>query len=165
VKGSIVTRYPVEDAPLTHAVWQRLTPTERSVIAKIDADRLAWEREGMAPRFAAAMDEATYSTRNRFRLWETLIRQLENGFPPYGYMIDLYFNDLISRDNLDGIMSNHPVLAEGELGRLLTELDRRFDQATDFDGGAERHRWTSRFDDGQLSARWFRRPRELPWEH
>jgi hypothetical protein len=152
------------DAPRTQAVWQRLTPIERSVIEQIDADRLARERKGMAPRFAEALVEPTYSVRKRLRLWESLIRRLEEGFPTDGYLIDLYFNDLANRDSLDSIMADWPVLA-GELGSLLTDLDRRFDQATEFDGGAERQRWTARFDRDRLSARWFRRPRELPWEH
>jgi hypothetical protein len=154
-----------EDAPRTEAVWQRLTPAERSAIEQIDADRLERERSAMAPRFAAALHEPTYSVRNRFRLWEHLIRRLEQGFPDDGYLIDLYFNDLSNRDSFDSIMAAWPGLATGELGSLLAELDRRFDDATEFDGGAERQRWTSRFDTDRLSARWFRRPRELPWEH
>jgi hypothetical protein len=151
------------DAPQTAAAWQRLTPAE--LAERIDVARLELERAAASPRAAAALAEPTYSVRNRFRFWELLIRQLEGGFPPYGYMIDLYFNDLITRDNLGVILAEHPALAEGELGRLLAHLDRRFEQATDFDGGAERRRWTSRFDEARLNDRWLRRPRDLPWEH
>ncbi|WP_155374453.1 hypothetical protein [Catellatospora vulcania] len=154
-----------DDAPATETAWTRLTPAERASIERIDAERLERERAGMAPRFAAALLEPKYSVRNRFRLWEHLIRRLEQDSLDDGYLIDLYFNDLASRDSLGTMVEAHPELASGELGSLLAALDRRFDAATDFDGGAERRRWTSRFESEQLGPRWSRRPRELPWEH
>ncbi len=154
-----------DDAPATEAAWTRLTPAQRMAIERIDAERLERERAGMAPRFAAALTEPKYSVRNRFRLWEHLIRRLEQHSLDGSYLIDLYFNDLASRDSLGTIIDAHPELAAGEPGSLLAALDRRFDAATGFDGGAERRRWTSRFESEQLSPRWSRRPRELPWEH
>lgn len=154
-----------DDAPATEAAWTRLTPAERTSIERIDAERLRRERAGMAPRFADRLLEPKYSVRNRFRLWEHLIRRLEQDGLDDGYLIDLYFNDLASRDSLGTTLDTHPALATGELGTLLATLDRRFDAATDFDGGAERRRWTSRFESEQLSPRWSRRPRALPWEH
>ncbi|GAB4046994.1 hypothetical protein [Catellatospora paridis] len=154
-----------DDAPATEAAWTRLTPAERTSIERIDAERLERERAGMSPRFAAVLREPKYSVCSRFRLWEHLIGRLEQDRLDDGYLIDLYFNDLASRDSLGLILEAHPELADGELGSLLGALDRRFDAATAFDGGAERRRWTSRFESEQLSPRWSRRPRELPWEH
>ncbi|MEV0458109.1 hypothetical protein [Catellatospora methionotrophica] len=154
-----------DDAPATETAWTRLTAAERTTIERIDAERLHRERAGMSPRFADRLLEPQYAVRNRFRLWEHLIRRLEQDGLGDGYLIDLYFNDLASRDSLGTILEAHPELAAGELGTLLTSLDRRFDAATDFDGGAERRRWTTRFESEQLSPRWSRRPRTLPWEH
>ncbi|MFC7242437.1 hypothetical protein ACFQO7_08075 [Catellatospora aurea] len=154
-----------DDAPATEAAWTRLTPAERASIDQVDAERLERERAGMAPRFAEALIEPKYSVRNRFRLWEHLIRRLEQDRLDEGYLIDLYFNDLTSRDTLGTLLDAHPELAAGELGPLLAALDRRFEAATEFDGGAERRRWTSRFESEQLSPRWSRRPHRLPWEH
>ncbi|WP_144127726.1 hypothetical protein [Catellatospora sichuanensis] len=154
-----------DDAPDTEAVWPRLTRAEQATIEQVDADRLERERAAMAARLAAALPEPRYAVRNRFRYWEHLVRRLEQRTLGDGYLIDLYFNDLANRDSLDTILVAHPGLAAGQLGPLLAALDRRFDAATEFDGGAERRRWTSRFDSAQLSPRWLRRPRELPWEH
>jgi hypothetical protein len=154
-----------EDAPRTEAAWARLTPGELAAIEQLDAVRLHRERAAMAPRFAERLREPTYSVRNRFRQWEHLVRRLESGQLDEGYLIDLYFNDLSNRDSIDVVLAVNPELAAGELGPLLAELDRRFDAATDDDGGAERRRWTSRFESADLSARWSRRPRQLPWEH
>ncbi|WP_203697465.1 hypothetical protein [Catellatospora coxensis] len=154
-----------DDAPATEAAWTRLTPAERTSIERVDAERLERERAGMAARFAAALTEPKYAVRNRFRLWEHLIRRLEQDRLDDGYLIDLYFNDLANRDTLGTVLDAQPGLATGELGSLLAELDRRFEAVTEFDGGAERRRWTSRFESEQLSPRWSRRPRRIPWEH
>ncbi|MEU7820050.1 hypothetical protein [Catellatospora sp. NPDC049133] len=154
-----------EDAPATEAAWTRLTPADHASIEQVDAERLERERAAMAPRFADALTEPKYSVRNRFRLWEHLIRRLEQDSLDESYLIDLYFNDLTSRDTLGSVLDAHPELAAAEPGSLLAALDRRFEAATVFDDGAERRRWTTRFESEQLSPRWSRRPRRLPWEH
>jgi hypothetical protein len=154
-----------EVSPDTEEVWQHLLPGLLGQIRLIDQEVLAVQRANLSPDVAATISEPTYSLRNRFRYWEELVWNMANGWAGRGrYFVDEYVNNLDSRDSIDEILARLPATAGDALGPLLRELDQRFQQGTTYDGGTELQPWVARLRKGvQLSERWYRKPRVIPW--
>jgi hypothetical protein len=152
-------------APDTEEAWQHLSPGLLDLIHLIDEEVLAAQRATLSPEVAATISEATYSLQNCFRYWEELVRNIENDWGQQeSYFVDEYVNNLDSRDNIDQILARLPATAGDTLGPLLRELDQRFYQGTTYDGGIELQPWVARLRQGvQLSERWYRKPRVIPW--
>lgn len=152
-------------APETEATWQRLPSEVLDVIRQSDAEALAAQRASISPEAAAKIEEATYTLKNRFRYWEEMVRSLESAWLPRGrYFIDEYINNLDSRDSIDRIVAALPSFIEEALRPLLRELDQRYHQHTEFDGGEELKPWVSRIRNGALlNDRWYRKPLVIPW--
>jgi hypothetical protein len=90
---------------------------------------------------------------------------MEADWLPRGrYFIDEYVNNLDSRDGIDRVLAGLPEVVGVALRPLLHELDQRFLNFTTPDGGAELRPWVARLREGvQLSERWYRKPRVIPW--
>lgn len=155
-----------EVAPETEARWQRLSSDVLDLIKIADLDLLAAQRAAVAPEVAPKISEPTYSLRNRFRYWEELIRNLEADWGPTGrYFIDEYINNLDSRDSIDRALAALPPVVTDALEQLLSDLDLRFNVVTIHDDGVELRPWVARLRRGpDLSGRWYRRPRVIPWK-
>ncbi|WP_067830960.1 hypothetical protein [Actinomadura kijaniata] len=152
------------DTPLTtDDVWPSLSADQLAAIRAVDEDRLALERSRLPERTARSLSEPVYSVRERFRSWERLVRFLERE-PEEHYFVEAYTNELESRDQLDRVMADHPVLARGPAAELLNDLDARFRAVTVEDGGAALRPYVRALGEGQaLGERWYRRPRRATW--
>ena len=92
----------------------------------------------------------------RLGAWESLVNRLVAGWPPDGWYPAAYYReDLETRDQLaDGLPKS--------VMQALAEVDRRFAEATEDDGGRALIAAT-----GPVPAGWWWRrvPRPLPWEN
>lgn len=159
-------RHWSEVAPDTENTWRQLTNEVVDAIRQADEDVLELQRSSVSSEVAAKIDEATYSLQNRFRYWEEMVRSMANGWLPRGhYFIDEYLNNLDSRDSIDRVLEVLPKQVGVALHPLLHTLDQRFMQYTAPDGGVELRPWVARLREGaQLSERWYRKPRSIPWK-
>jgi hypothetical protein len=160
----------MNETPATDSAWERLTAGQLAVVSAVDEERLALERSRLPESTARLITEPVYSVRSRARSWERLIVRMENDWAPDGrYVVDEYINDLESRDGLDRIMADRPVLGAGPLPDLLAHLDERFRRRTVPDGGAALRPYYRRLERASasggeaLNERWYRRPIVIPW--
>ncbi|MEU2619933.1 hypothetical protein ABZ642_17675 [Streptomyces sp. NPDC007157] len=155
-------------APESGAVWQTLPQPVLDAVGRCDAARLEVERARVAPHLRERITTPVYSVADRFASWERLVRRMEADRPDGDdyYPISAYGNDLDSRDNLDEVMNTLPAAArDGALGRLLAELDARFDAASAPDPEGSLRPWVRPTKDhAQLPDRWCRKPLRAPWD-
>ncbi|WP_433300388.1 hypothetical protein ACQP2F_02955 [Actinoplanes sp. CA-030573] len=90
--------------------------------------------------------------------WESSVTRLIEGWPPDGwYPAEYYREDLETRDSLDP--------APEELASALTEIDRRFADATIDDGGRALAAATGPLPRAAHKWWWHRIPQALPWQN
>ncbi|MGH3827460.1 MAG: hypothetical protein ACRDQX_09855, partial [Pseudonocardiaceae bacterium] len=81
------------------------------------------------------------------------------------YLIDEYVNDLDIRDALERLRAQLPTEARSGFDNLLHQLDERFRDVTEDDGG-EALRWRLNEPATATALRawwWQRRPTTVPW--
>ncbi|MFI6487666.1 hypothetical protein [Streptomyces sp. NPDC050564] len=115
------------------------------------------------------MTVPVYSVADRFASWERVVRRMEPGWSSEDfYPISAYANDVDSRDSLDELMQGLPTeVREGALGRLLAELDARFDAASVPDPERSLRPWvrpTKEKPEAELGEWWKRKPVHEPWD-
>lgn len=153
------------DNPLTERLWAGLDAEELAHIAAVDAERLEYEREGLAEQFRHNLTTPTYALKNRFAMWETLAYKMGNHWPPDGYyLIDEYVNDLFNRAETATAIGKLPPALQAKLNAVLFTIDEQFNRLTVADGGAELDRWGQRRPADVPPALWERHPINLPWE-
>ncbi|MFC3494525.1 hypothetical protein [Glycomyces rhizosphaerae] len=153
------------DNPLTERLWAGLDAEELAHIAAVDAERLEYEREGLAEQFRHNLTTPTYALKKRFAMWETLAYKMGNHWPPDGYyLIDEYVNDLFNRAETATAIGKLPHALQAKLNAVLFAIDEQFNRLTVPDGGAEFDRWGQRRPADVPPALWERRPINLPWE-
>lgn len=147
-------------------LWVTLDATDLNFIHRIDSERLAIERERLPTRRRDSLKTPTYSLKNRFNMWESLIHRMEGRWEPSGYyLIDEYLNDLTSRSTLAEILHDAPSGTREKMEETLATLDKRFFDQSEFDQGAELGRWRSAKPAAIIDFLWERRPINLPWDH
>ncbi|MGH4029385.1 hypothetical protein ACQB60_10670 [Actinomycetota bacterium Odt1-20B] len=155
-------------APDSQAVWEGLPSLVREAIVRCDAEQLAVERSRVAPHLRASIVEPVYSVAHRFASWERVVRRMEPGWSSEKfYPISAYSNDLDSRDSLAETMRSLPAEArEGELGKLLAQLDARFRAQSVPDPEGSLRPWVRPTDErpeAGLGEWWRRKPIREPW--
>ena len=158
---------PAIPTPLVDTYLEHLDPLSEPALAEIDADELEKQRARVAPWGAERLVESTRSVGNRLRAWEQLSARLatfgqtEDDY----YLIDEYVNDLDIRDALERLRAQLPAEARTGFDALLNQLDQRFREVTQDDGGESLH-WRLNEPASATAARawwWQRRPVRLPW--
>lgn len=146
------------------ALYANLTPTEREVVAELDAQRLELERSGLSPEVAAQVTTPIYGVLACLRMWDHLVRDMESAWADCDYyMVYEYLNILDVRSSINEYLDKMPVRLQHKLRRLVTDLDNRFREVTEYDGGAELRTYSKRLKDGtELGWWWFRKPNVLP---
>ena len=153
--------------PLVDSYLDHLDPVSEQALTTIDAGELKQERARVALRIAERLVQPTHSVGNRLRAWERLSTRLatfghtEDDY----YLIDEYVNDLDIRDALSRLRGQLPVKSRTMFDTLLRQLDQRFRDVTEDDGG-EALRWRLNEPASATAARdwwWQRRPTKLPW--
>lgn len=136
-------------------------------MAKIDAYELAQERARVAPWIAERLTQPSRGVGKRLRAWERLGARLavfDQTADDY-YLIDEYVNDLDIRDALERLSAQLPAESRPVFDNLLHQLDQRFRDVTEEDGG-EALRWRLNEPATATALRpwwWQRRPTKLPW--
>jgi hypothetical protein len=133
------------------------------MISVLDLQRLALEKEGMVPEHAAQVEKPIYGVLSSFKMWETLIHDME-GWPGEDYyMVYEYLNDLTVRDGLEEYCEALQGPARTQFTRTLDRLDERFHAVTREDGGAELAQYWRPLAEGNETGWWWtRRPNDLP---
>ncbi|NRQ32553.1 hypothetical protein HII36_11985 [Nonomuraea sp. NN258] len=132
------------------------------MIRVLDLERLAVERGRVAPEDAGRIQEPVYGVLHSLRMWEVLIRDMEEGWP-YRYLVYEYINDLTVRDGLDEYGEALRGTVRDKFAGALERLDARFRAVTREDGGAELARYWRPVAEGRETRWWWaRRPEELP---
>ncbi|WP_157111841.1 hypothetical protein [Nocardia beijingensis] len=148
----------------TEDLWATLDPQDEVFIAAVDEARLATERQRLPEQRRTLLKTPTYGLKNRFSMWESLVRRMEQNWAPSGYyLVDEYLNDLSSRSALSEILADAPDTTRTKLSQALSALDERFFQNTVVDGGIELGRWRANRPPNILPFLWERKPRHLPW--
>jgi len=120
---------------------------------------------------AVAADKAVRDATTRLGAWESMVSRLVEGWPPDGwYPAEYYREDLGTRDELATAADVLPEPARDQVVQALAEVDRRFAEATEDDGGHALAAETGPAPAG-LSSRpgnvdrwWWRRiPNPPPW--
>jgi hypothetical protein len=87
-------------------------------------------------RLAAEGAEPFRNAITHLGAWESMTSRLTEGWPPDGwYPAHYYREDLQTRDELAAITATLPEPARTEFAEAVAEVDRRFADATDDDGG------------------------------
>ncbi|WP_219464491.1 hypothetical protein [Nonomuraea rhizosphaerae] len=141
-----------------------LTPDERQMVSVLDLQRLAVEREGLAPEYAAQVKEPVYGVLSSLKIWECLISDMEEWSRGQDrYMVYEYINDLTVRDGLEEYCGALSGMARTKLISALDRLDQRFRAVTHEDGGAELARYWQPLAEGSETRWWWtRKPNDLP---
>ncbi|MFI9848395.1 hypothetical protein ACIHFD_66100 [Nonomuraea sp. NPDC051941] len=141
-----------------------LTPDERQMLSALDLQRLALEKEGLAPEHAAQVEEPIYGVLSSLKVWECLINEMEEWSRGQDrYMVYEYINDLTVRDGLEEYCEALRGMARTKLTSTLDRLDERFRAVTHEDGGAELAQYWRPLAEGNESRWWWtRRPNDLP---
>ncbi|WP_344579992.1 hypothetical protein [Nonomuraea roseoviolacea] len=134
------------------------------MIRVLDLQRLAVEREGLAPEDAAQAKEPIYGVLSSLRMWEGLISDMEEGWRGQDYyMVYEYLNDLTVRDGLGEYCEALQETARTKLAGALDRLDERYRAVTHEDGGAELAQYWRPLAEGNETRWWWtRRPNDLP---
>lgn len=156
---------PVDDQNrMVEDLWALLDFEDLKYVDFIDSERLAIERERLPARRRDMLKSPTYSLKNRFYMWESLIRKMESEWRPSRYyLVDEYLNDLTSRSMLSEISASAPSGIREKIEETLSALDQRFFDQTIDDRGTELGRWRSEKLPAVIGFLWDRRPITLPW--
>ncbi|MEU9887157.1 hypothetical protein [Sphaerisporangium sp. NPDC051011] len=148
----------------TEALAASLTPEERQEFAVLDLQRLVLEKEGMAPEYAARVEEPAYGVLSSLRLWENLIYDMEQEWPGQDfYLVYEYLLDLTVRDGLEEYCEALHGKPRAKFRRALGRLDERYRAVTYEDGGAELGQYWRPLSEGTETRWWWtRRPNDLP---
>ncbi|MFF9866206.1 hypothetical protein ACF1G0_12385 [Streptomyces sp. NPDC013953] len=119
----------------------------------------------LGPDGTAPAEGGAGRARDALLLWERLVRRMAAGWEPAGrYPLDLYLEDLLTRDDLAGQLATLPPRLGEPLARAAEELDGLFRAHTRDDGGELlgrlTHSGTAVLDRAWW---WHRRPVRLPW--
>jgi len=130
-------------------------------------DRL---RETLQSQLGAQWEAAEKATRHavtRLSAWESMVSRLVEEWPPDGWYPAAYYReDLETRDELDNAQDTLPEPVKDEVMTALAEVDRRFAEATDEDGGQALMTETGPLPRGASDAWWWRRiPHPRPWQN
>ncbi|MGH3773370.1 MAG: hypothetical protein ACRDRW_18580 [Pseudonocardiaceae bacterium] len=158
---------PAIPTPLVDSYLDHLDPVAQQAWAEIDASELEQERARVAPRIAERLTQPTHGVGKRLRAWERLGARLA----AFGqtaddyYLIDEYINDLDIRDALERLRAQLPAEPRAVFDNLLHQLDQRFRDVTEDDGG-QALRW--RLNESAIATAlrswwWQRRPTKVPW--
>lgn len=158
---------PAISTPLVDSYLDHLDPVTEQALAEIDADELEQERAHLAPHIAERLRQPSRSVGKRLRAWERLGTQLAafgQATDDY-YLIDEYVNDLDIRDALERVRAQLPAESRTVFDILLHQLDQRFRDVTEDDGGQALHwRLNEPATTTALRAWWWqRRPTKVPW--
>ncbi|GGN48856.1 hypothetical protein GCM10011579_001970 [Streptomyces albiflavescens] len=146
------------------ALVRRLTPEDRAAVSLFDLQRLQVERAGVSEQTASQLREPTYGVLSCLRLWQVLIRRMEQDWPSTDYyMVYEYLNNLTVRDSLEEYVEALPQQVAVKIRRTLDLLDERYTTVTTSDGGAELSLYWRPLAEGR-EARWWwlRTPTVLP---
>jgi hypothetical protein len=131
----------------------------------------AYEEAAAGPARPAAAAKAVRDTVTRLGAWEGMVTRLVEGWPPDSwYPAEYYWEDLATRDELAAVADSLPEPARDELRQALAEVDRRFAEATEDDGGQALAAETGPVpvgssDPSEHGDRWWwsRIPHPVPW--
>ncbi|RSN67574.1 hypothetical protein [Actinomadura sp. WAC 06369] len=137
-----------------------LTLADVQGIGLLDLQQLA--RENADRKHQA--DEPVYGVLNCLRMWENLIRRMEDGWRRQDYyMVYEYLNVLTVRNAIEDFLDAMSAGLRAKVGRCVERLDGRYRAVTFDDGGEELGKYWRSLAEGR-EARWWwtRRPAELP---
>jgi hypothetical protein len=94
-----------------------------------------------------------------------MVVRLTEGWPPDGwYPAKYYREDLETRDELESAVDALPEPTRDEVTQALSEVDRRFAEATEDDGGQALTAEAGPMPAGAYDRWWWRRiPQPPPW--
>ncbi|MQY27482.1 hypothetical protein [Nocardia aurantia] len=141
-----------------------LTPKERAAVDVLDAQRLELERNRMGPSAAATLTAPIHGVFARLRMWDRLVRDMADHWAACDrYLVHEYLNMLAVRDGIEQNIERMPPRLRGKVENVVGELDGRFREMTEDDGGAELSRYSKKVAAGaDLSWWWTRKPKVLP---
>ncbi len=131
---------------------------------ELDARRLEVERSGLGPSAAATLTAPLHGVFARLRMWNGLVRDMENLWAARDHCsVHEYLHLLEARDGIERNSQRMPARLRRKFENVVGELDRRFREMTDDDGGAELSRYSRKVAAGiELSWWWTRKPKVLP---
>lgn len=131
---------------------------DERVIAALDERRLAKENAGRK----SVGSEPLYGVLNCLRLWEYLVRRMENGWDG-PYMVYEYLNVLGVRNAIGEFLDAMPDGTRTKVDGCVGRLDARYRAVTRDDGGAELAQYWRSLREGRETRWWWtRRPVDLP---
>jgi hypothetical protein len=127
-------------------------------------------REGLIAEKETSAGTTARDVTTRLGAWEAMVTRLSEGWPPDGwYPAEYYREDLTTRDELEAAPDALPEALRSRMVETLSEVDRRFAEATEDDGGEALTAVTGPLPTGRSGNDdhwWWRRiPHSPPWRN